>query len=63
MDDELDRAARYRRKAEDLRTNASDDRDHLTRDQLLDLAEMYERLAEAVERIHRTNRSREQGPR
>ena len=58
MDDELDRAAHYRRKAEELRTLASDDGNHRTRDQLLDLAEMYHRLAEALEGRHQSNRSR-----
>lgn len=48
---ERDRAAKYRYRAEELRTMAEDWVDSRSRRILLDLADDYERMAETVSKI------------
>ena len=55
MTDELDTAARYRQRAEDLRIIAAEDRSRANSSALLKIAEDYERMAESLEAIHHTN--------
>jgi len=55
MSDEIDTAARYRQRAKGLRQIASDKSALGIRNQLLTLAEDYERLASMLEDIDATN--------
>ena len=54
MESRSDRAARYRAEAERLRQEAACLPDSSVREQLLDIACQYERLAETVERLRQT---------
>ena len=55
MSDDLDTAARYRQRAEGLRNLASDKTAFAICDQLLSIAEQYDRLAAMLEDIDATN--------
>ena len=57
MSDELDTAARYRLHAEELRTIAADREALQNRKILLNLADDYERMAETMLKIDKTNKA------
>jgi hypothetical protein len=57
MSEELDTARRYRQRAEELRTIASDDEGGKNRETLLKIAKDYDQMAETLEAIDRTNRA------
>jgi hypothetical protein len=57
MSEELDTARRYRQRAEELRIVAQDERDKVTRSTLQRIAADYERMAETMEAIDRTNKA------
>lgn len=57
MSEELDTANRYRQRAEELRIIAEDERAQQTRLTLNQIAADYERMAETLEAIDRTNRA------
>lgn len=59
MSEEQEVAARYRGYAEKLRAIAKTDRIEQTRRALLSVAKNYERMAEMIEAIDRTNKLRE----
>ena len=65
MSEELDTARRYRQRAEELRIIAEDETSKETRSTLWKIAADYERMAESLEAIDRTNtslaRSRDSG--
>jgi hypothetical protein len=52
--EELSRAARYRKKADELRTIAADDTNQQTRAALIQVAETYDRMAESLEMLDRS---------
>ena len=56
MTEESDAAARYRRRAEELRTIADDKTALEIKHQLLKLADDYDRMAVSAETVDRTNR-------
>jgi hypothetical protein len=58
MKEDLDSAARYRQRAEDLRALAAETRDTKARNALLDVADDYERMAQSRERIDRLETKR-----
>ena len=49
MNDDLETAAQYRHRAEDLRDRAGDESNSAIRSHLLSIAETYERLAAALD--------------
>jgi hypothetical protein len=55
MSIETETAQRYRVRSEELRTIAGDDRNHITHDALLKIAADYERMANTLDAIDRTN--------
>ena len=55
MSIETETAQRYRVRAEELRTIAGDDRNHVTHDALVKIAVDYERMANTLDAIDRTN--------
>ena len=57
MSEELDTAARYRQRAEELRTIAREESSAETRSTLSQIAADYERMAETLEAIDRTNKA------
>lgn len=57
MSEELDTAKRYRLRAEELKIIADDESGLQTRLTLRKIAEDYERMAETLEAIDRTNRA------
>ena len=57
MSEELDTARRYRHRAEELRVIADDDGSLQTRLTLKQIAADYERMAETLEAIDRTNKT------
>jgi hypothetical protein len=57
MSEELDTARRYRQRAEELKIIADDETVHQTRLTLQRIAADYERMAETLEAIDRTNRA------
>ena len=57
MSEELDTAKRYRQRAEELRIIAEDEGGQHTRLTLKQIAADYERMAETLEAIDRTNRA------
>ena len=57
MSEELDTAKRYRLRAEELKIIAEDEGAQRTRLTLRQIADDYERMAETLEAIDRTNRA------
>ena len=57
MSEETDQAARYRARAEEVRTIAAGSKDREISRQLLAVAEGYEQMAKTLEMIDATNRS------
>ena len=57
MSEELDTARRYRLRAEELKIIAEDESAQQTRLTLRQIADDYERMAETLEAIDRTNRA------
>ncbi len=55
MSIETETAQRYRVRAEELCTIASDDHNHVTHDALTKIAADYERMANTLDAIDRTN--------
>ncbi len=55
MSIETETAQRYRVRAEEVRTIASDDHNLLTHDALMKIAVDYERMANTLDAIDRTN--------
>jgi hypothetical protein len=55
MSIETETAQRYRVRAEELRTIAGDDHNHVTHDALVKIAIDYERMANTLDAIDRTN--------
>jgi hypothetical protein len=53
MKEDLDSAKRYRARAEKLRAIAEDTKDRSARKALLEVADDYDRMADARERINR----------
>jgi hypothetical protein len=58
LKDDIDSAQRYRQRAEELRTIASETTDQKAKDTLLEIAEDYERMATTRERIDKLERNR-----
>ena len=52
--EELSKAARYRKKADELRAIAREDSNQQTRGVLIQVAETYDRMAEALEMLDRS---------
>lgn len=57
MSEELDTANRYRQRAEELRIIAQDESSTDTRSTLWRIAEDYDRMAETLESIDRSNKA------
>jgi hypothetical protein len=58
MSEDLDTAKRYRQRAEELRIIATDDRTGENRAALERIARDYDRMAETMETLDRTNAAR-----
>jgi predicted kinase len=56
VSEELEAAQRYRMHAEELRAIAADSHDPKNRDVLLQIAQDYDRMAESLQSIDRTNK-------
>ena len=56
MSEELEAAQRYRAHAEQLRSIAADTADKTSRDILLQIADDYDRMAQSLQSIDRTNK-------
>ena len=59
MSADLEKARQYRERAEEIRIMASDKRGAAIRDSLQSIAATYDRLAQSLEAIDKTNRALE----